>query len=190
MGGGIRLSSRAGEGFSARIDVPIESGLVTVLWVVAGKDEFALPAANVRRVRLAGTRGADAARIPHLLVVPRRRRRSGERASYVVDLELQGDDGPPSAPHRVGVDAVGRTEELLVRPLGPARGGPRSLLRAPSSEATARCASPSTPWAIAPRARAFSAARSEAAATLPSEPPLAASRVIADPSAVPVRIDR
>ena len=52
------LSSRRGEGFSARIDVPIDSGLVTVLWVVAGKDEFALPAANARRVRL--NEGADA----------------------------------------------------------------------------------------------------------------------------------
>ena len=44
MGGAIRLSSRAGEGFSARLDVPIESGLVTVLWVTAGDQELRDPA--------------------------------------------------------------------------------------------------------------------------------------------------
>src|SRR6201999_2081476 len=35
LGGTIRLSSRHGLGFEARVDVPIESGLATVLWVEA-----------------------------------------------------------------------------------------------------------------------------------------------------------
>src|SRR6202044_2391352 len=48
LGGTIRLSSRHGEGFQARIDLPIESGLARVLWVTAGGDEYALLASSVR----------------------------------------------------------------------------------------------------------------------------------------------
>jgi len=113
MGGAVRLSSQAGAGFRARIDVPIESGLVTILWVVAGQDELALPVVNVRRVRLAGE---DEARVPHLLACLDAS--ASGRSAYVVELELQGEDTPAPVV-AVGVDAVGRTEELLVRPLGP-----------------------------------------------------------------------
>ena len=155
MGGGIRLSSRAGEGFSARIDVPIESGLVTVLWVFAGRDELAIPAVNVRRVRLATDETVDLARVPHLLSCLDS---AAEGAvAFVVDLELQGEEAP-SASVAVGVDAVGRTEELLVRPLGPlvAGLGPFSgaIVRGDGSLRLAI-----DPWAVAPRARAFSATR-------------------------------
>jgi two-component system chemotaxis sensor kinase CheA len=155
MGGGIRLSSRTGEGFSARIDVPIESGLVTVLWVTAGRDELAVPAVNVRRVRLATEEGLDVARIPHLLSCLD----AGATAhtAYVIDLELQGDDSPgPTV--AVGVDAVGRTEELLVRPIGPLVAGlgpyAGAIVRGDGSLRLAI-----DPWAVAPRARAFSATR-------------------------------
>src|SRR5262249_42109146 len=44
LGGSIRLSSRHGLGLEARIDVPIERGLVTVLWVTAEGVELAIPA--------------------------------------------------------------------------------------------------------------------------------------------------
>jgi len=155
MGGGVRLSSRAGEGFTARIDVPIESGLVSVLWVVAGGDELALPAVNVRRVRLAADAGDEVSRVPHLTAILEAGR-SGNLA-YVVDIEHQGDDAP-LPPVAVGVDAVGRTEEVLVRPLGPlvAGLGPfgGAIVRGDGSLRLAIDA-----WAIAPRARAFTAAR-------------------------------
>jgi two-component system chemotaxis sensor kinase CheA len=159
MGGAIRLSSRAGEGFSARIDVPIESGLVTVLWVVAGGDELALPAVNVRRVRLAGDDGVDVARVPHLRsILDAAAGTSGAAPpAYVVDLELQGDEAPAPA-IAVGVDAVGRTEELLVRPLGALVAGlgpyAGAIVRGDGSLRLAIDA-----WAVAPRARALSAAR-------------------------------
>jgi two-component system chemotaxis sensor kinase CheA len=152
MGGAIRLSSRRGEGFSARIDVPIDSGLVTVLWVTAGKDEFALPAANARRVRL--NEGVDAARLPHLMSCLDGTTR--DRARYAIDLELQGE-ADAELPIAVGVDAVGQAEELLVRPLGPlvAALGPFAgvIVRGDGSLHFALDA-----WAIAPRARAFTAA--------------------------------
>ncbi len=160
MGGAVHLSSRAGKGFSARIDVPIGSGLVTVLWVTAGKEEFALPAATARRVRR--NDGPDAGRLAHLLACI-----DGaevESARYAVDLDLQPDGGgdPPAA---VGVDAVGRTEELLIRPLGPLVAGlgpfAGAIVRGDGSLRFAIDA-----WAIAPRARALSAA-----AGSPSAPP-------------------
>jgi chemotaxis protein histidine kinase CheA len=162
MGGAIRLSSRAGEGFSARIDVPIDTGLVTMLWVVAGGDEYALPAANARRVRL--NDGADAARLPHLLSCL-----DGsvcERPKYAIDLDLH-DDAQTEPPAVVGVDAVGRAEELLVRPLGPlvAGVGPFAgvIVRGDGSLRFAIDA-----WAIAPRARAFSAASGSSSSTPPT----------------------
>jgi two-component system chemotaxis sensor kinase CheA len=152
MGGAIRLSSRAGHGFSARLDVPIESGLVSMLWVIAGEEEYALPALHVRRVRLPdGDNGPDGARVPHLLACLDAG--SGSRTGYVLDLELEGDDeslGPAS----LGVDAVGRTEELLVRPLGPLVAGlgpfAGAIVRGDGSLRLALDA-----WALAPRARAF-----------------------------------
>ncbi len=152
MGGVIRLSSRAGEGFSARIDVPIDSGLVTVLWVVAGKEEFALPAANARRVRL--NEGVDAARLPHLLSCLDGTPCSPAR--YAIDLELQEDtQRDPAA--SVGVDAIGHAEELLVRPLGPLVAGLGPFVGAiVRGDGSLRFAIDA--WAIAPRARAFSAA--------------------------------
>src|SRR5262249_41184990 len=51
LGGSIRLSSRHGLGLEARIDVPIERGLVTVLWVTAEGVELAIPATSVARIR-------------------------------------------------------------------------------------------------------------------------------------------
>jgi two-component system chemotaxis sensor kinase CheA len=152
MGGAIRLSSRAGEGFSARIEIPIDSGLVTMLWVTAGGDEFAIPAANARRVRL--NEAAEVARIPHLRVCL-----DGtpcDPARYALDLELQGES-EPGTPASVGVDAVGEAEELLVRPLGPLVSGlgpfAGVIVRGDGSLRFAIDA-----WAVAPRARAFSAA--------------------------------
>ncbi|MBV9947188.1 MAG: hypothetical protein JOZ69_10095 [Myxococcales bacterium] len=152
MGGAVRLSSRAGEGFSARVDVPMESGLCTVLWVIAGGEEFALPAANARRVRK--NEGPDAARVPHLMACFDAA--VSVRSAYVVDLALQPDDASEPAV-AVGVDGVKRTEELLVRRLGPLASGvgpfAGAIVRGDGSLRLAL-----DPWAIAPRARAFTAA--------------------------------
>jgi chemotaxis protein histidine kinase CheA len=154
MGGAIRLSSRAGEGFSARIEVPIESGLVTVLWVVAGGSEFALPAANVHRVRK--NDGPDAAGVPHLLACFDVA--ASAQGAFAVDLDLQGDD-EPQGPVALAVDAVKGTEVLLVRRLGALVAGlgpfAGAIVRGDGSLRLAI-----DPWAVAPRARAFAAAHS------------------------------
>jgi len=158
--GAVRLSSRAGKGFRARIDIPIGSGLVTVLWVTAGDNEFALPAATARRVRMRSNSEVTIA--PHLLECVDGAREGAAR--YIIDLELEPDEAR-EAPAAVGVDAVGHTEELLVRPLGPlvASLGPfaGAIVRGDGSLRFAI-----DPWAVAPRARALSAA-----ASIPSPPP-------------------
>jgi two-component system chemotaxis sensor kinase CheA len=111
LGGVIRLSSRKGEGFTARVEIAVESGLASVLWVSAGGEQYALPAAHARMVsKLEG----DHVQTPHLATCLEAR--PVAPATYGIEL----DDGDPGKqPARVGVDEVGRTEELLVRPLSP-----------------------------------------------------------------------
>nr|WP_275939219.1 ATP-binding protein [Polyangium spumosum] len=55
LGGTVRLASRPSEGLTATLDVPLERGLVRVLWVRAGEAVYAIPARLVRRVAF----GAD-----------------------------------------------------------------------------------------------------------------------------------
>jgi two-component system chemotaxis sensor kinase CheA len=112
LGGTIRLSSRHHLGFEARVEVPVESGLATVLWVRAGDVEHALPAANAKRVRV--NDGVDADRIPHLAACLEPR--MTPRAPFVVELDVGAQ---PTERLAVGVDAVGITEEVLVRELTP-----------------------------------------------------------------------
>ena len=149
LGGAIRLSSRPREGFSARIDVPIESGLASVLWVRADGEDYALASTHIARVRK--NDGEGAARVPHLTACLGAR--AGERAAYAIDLDIQGDDREPALA-TIGVDAVGRSEELLVRPLTPliASLGPfaGAIVRGNGSLRLALDA-----YAIAPRARAL-----------------------------------
>ncbi len=112
LGGSIRLSSRLRWGFEARVDVPIESGLATVLWVTAGGVEHALPAIHTRGIRL--NDGPEAARVPHLAACLEPS--NLDPAPYVVDLDVGLD---VASMLTVGIDAVGVTEEVLVRELSP-----------------------------------------------------------------------
>jgi chemotaxis protein histidine kinase CheA len=111
LGGVIRLSSRRGEGFAARVDIAVESGLASVLWVTAGGEQYALPAAQARVVsKLDG----DIHQTPHLAACLETRPIGP--AGYAIELE---DGEPGKRPVRVGVDEMGRTEEVLIRPLSP-----------------------------------------------------------------------
>jgi two-component system chemotaxis sensor kinase CheA len=147
IGGAIRLTSRRGQGFEARIDVPVEAGLVTVLWVEAAGFEMALAAAHAHSVRK-----RDATEpLPHLAACLDRR--ANVEARYAVELDVGEQDGPPAW---VGVDRVGRTEEVLVRPLsslvvgiGPFAG---AIVRGDGSLRLAIDA-----YALAPRVRALEA---------------------------------
>jgi two-component system, chemotaxis family, sensor kinase CheA len=111
LGGVIRLSSRPGQGFTARVEIAVESELANVLWVTVGGEQYALPAAQARTVsKMTG----DGIPTPHLASCLETR--ASGLAAYAIEL----DDGEPGkSPARVGVDEVSRTEEVLIRPLSP-----------------------------------------------------------------------
>jgi len=111
LGGVIRLSTRPGQGFTARLELPTGTGLASVLWVAAAGEQYAIPCARTRTVRPARD---DDRRVPHLAACLEAR--PTDRASYSVELE---DGEAEKGPVRVGVDEVGRTEDVLVRPLTP-----------------------------------------------------------------------
>ncbi len=163
LGGTIRLSSKPRHGFEARVDVPVERGLATVLWVAAGGREHALPATNTRRVRV--NDGPEAERVPHLAACLEPM--APERAEYVVELDVGGD--PPER-LLVGVDSVGITEEVLVRELTP-------LLRAIGPFAGAVVRGDGSlrlaldVHALAPRARALGRVPEGRVSEPPSRPP-------------------
>ena len=155
LGGRVHLSSRKGEGLSAAIEVPVESGFAKVLWVEAHGETYAFLAADV-----SGVKRADAP-APHLAAC------IGDPSSPPgpLCLELGVQDG--DEPARVTVDAALAIEELLVRPLTPlvAAMGPFSgaIVR---GDGTVRIALDA--HALAPRARALSkvdAARADVAYT-------------------------
>jgi len=111
LGGTIRLSSRRGQGFAARIELPVDTGLASVLWVAAAGEQYALPSSRTRVVRRVV--GSEL-RLPHLASCLEGR--PTEDAVYSVELD---DDEPEKGPLSIGVDEVGRTEDVLIRPLTP-----------------------------------------------------------------------
>ena len=141
LGGRVHLSSRKGEGLSAAIEVPVESGFAKVLWVESRGETFALLAADVSAVK----RGETA---PHLAACLG----DGDATPgpMCLDLAVPGDDDAA----RVSVDAALAIEELLVRPLTPlvAAIGPfaGAIVR---GDGTVRLALDA--HALAPRARAL-----------------------------------
>jgi two-component system chemotaxis sensor kinase CheA len=163
LGGAIRLTSRHHQGFEARVEVPIESGLATVLWVTADGVEHALPAVNTKRVRL--NDGRDADRIPHLAACLEPR--PAQRAPFVIEIDV-GTDVPERL--AVGVDAIGNTEDVLVRTLSPLLWGvgpfAGAIVRGDGSLRLALDI-----HALAPRARALGRVPEGRVSEPPSRPP-------------------
>lgn len=164
LGGSIRLSSRHRWGLEARVDVPIESGLARVLWVQAGGSEHALPALHTQRIRV--NDGPEAERIPHLAACLEPGQ-AQPRAPFVIDLDV----GLGVEEHlAIGIDAVGVTEEVLVRELSPTlRGiGPYAgaIVRGDGSVRLALDV-----HALAPRARALGRVPEGRVSEMPSRPP-------------------
>ena len=117
LGGTIRLTSQAGMGLTATLDVPFEPGLLKVLWLDAGGTTFALPVTRVRRILL-GREVAAIGAVP-LSVCVRGRSATGSippitalPSAFVVELDpLQEDAAAPL----LGVDGVGAIEEVALR---------------------------------------------------------------------------
>jgi chemotaxis protein histidine kinase CheA len=111
LGGRIHLSSRKGEGLSAAVEVPVESGFAKVLWVEAGGETYALLAADVASVKRTEEETA-----PHLAACIG----TGASAPGAMCLELAVTGfGADDEPAHVSVDRTLVIEELLVRPLTP-----------------------------------------------------------------------
>jgi two-component system chemotaxis sensor kinase CheA len=168
LGGSIRLSSRYHHGFEARVEVPIETGLATVLWVSAGGVEHALPVLHAKLVRV--NDGPEADRVPHLAACLEPAPTA--RAAFAVDLDVGVEsEGRLS----IGVDAVGATEEVLVRELSPLlRGmGPfaGAIVRGDGSLRLALDV-----HALAPRVRALGRVPEGRVSEPPSRPPPSSRR--------------
>lgn len=148
LGGGVRLSSRRGEGMVARVDVPVERGVARVVFVRAGDDEYAIPITQVGTVEK--NDGALADVTPHLSTCLDRE--VSAHGALRLALVSEGDDELERV--FVAVDAVSPAHELLLRPLtalvlamGPFSG---AVLR---PDGTLRLALDG--YALAPRARAL-----------------------------------
>jgi chemotaxis protein histidine kinase CheA len=128
----VRLSNEPGAGLSAVIEVPIERGVVRVLWVRAGEATYALPARQVRRVFFAEAPATElalplAACVRGLrAIVAGEALGSADAPSFVVELDAGREDEPSFF---VSVDAVGDMEEValhapppLVAAAGPYNG--------------------------------------------------------------------
>lgn len=107
LGGRLRLSSRRGRGVTATLDVPLDGGPESVLWVRAGGRRYALPARSVRRVS-ARADSAPAAALADLLALP-----AGDRRAFVVEI------ASGNATLALEVDEVGALDEVTLRPLSP-----------------------------------------------------------------------
>ncbi len=117
LGGTIRLTSQAGMGLIATLDVPFEPGLLKVLWLDAAGTTFALPVARVRRILL-GRDEAASGSVPLAMCV-RGRPAPGSippapplPSAFAVELEPLAEDTPAPV---FGVDGVGAIEEVALR---------------------------------------------------------------------------
>jgi chemotaxis protein histidine kinase CheA len=146
LGGALRLSSKYGRGFSASVDIPVESGLGRVLWVTAGGVEYALSAAQAISVRM-----NESDRVPNLAACLEARH--NDFAKFAIELQVEEDDESAS-PILVAVDSVGRTEEVLIRPLTPLLASMGPYSGAIVREDGSLCLAVDI-FALAPRARAL-----------------------------------
>ncbi|MFO0759983.1 MAG: Hpt domain-containing protein [Byssovorax sp.] len=120
LGGTIRLVSHPGTGLSAILDIPFEPGLIKVIWLEAGGERYALPVAHTRRILLG--RDPDAVRAVPLDRCVRSARSANAIESapaFAVEIELPEADDELALGPVVGVDRIGRIEEVTLRGISP-----------------------------------------------------------------------
>ncbi|CAN5170594.1 chemotaxis protein CheA [soil metagenome] len=111
LGGGVRLSSKLGQGLVTRIDLPIDRGVSRVVFLRCGRDEYALEATQIANVTI--NEGELAERTPHLASCLDR----DVSASGAMRVELIAEEGAAVDRAIVAVDSVSHSEELLVPPI-------------------------------------------------------------------------
>jgi two-component system chemotaxis sensor kinase CheA len=108
LGGTMRLSSIVTGGVRATLELPIERGLVDVVWIRSSGQQFALPVTYTGRVmqRNAHTPAPTLAECVGLQI----------QSQSDIELEIAV---PGVQPIPVAIDALGSVEEVIVRPLPP-----------------------------------------------------------------------
>ena len=107
LGGSLKLASHRGRGVTATIDVPLDGGSSSVLWVTAAGRAFAVQAESVLRVVLPEA-CPDAVTLAAIL---------GDASVTTPRYALELRAGLRSL--TIGVDDVGSIEDVALRPLSP-----------------------------------------------------------------------
>jgi two-component system chemotaxis sensor kinase CheA len=108
LGGAMRLTGRTGGGVTATLELPIERGLVDVVWLESENHYFALPVTFTGRVKQTNPVAPAMSLAACVGLLPTR--------SSALELEVSV---PGVQPIGVGIDSVGEVEEVVVRPLPP-----------------------------------------------------------------------
>jgi len=131
IGGNVTIESRAGEGTTLRIQIPLTLAIIPALIVTSEGERFAIPQVSLREIITLYDSGSahgiewigsaqvyrlrgellPLVELHKLLRLPPLRARTGEEFAHVVVLE--------AVDQRFGliVDAIGNTEEIVVKPL-------------------------------------------------------------------------
>jgi two-component system chemotaxis sensor kinase CheA len=132
IGGTVDLQSRAGEGTTLKIKIPLTLAIIPALIVTSGGDRFAIPQVNLLElVRLEGEQARTQIEFIHSAPVYRLRGQllplaylnqqlkignpTLENAAEVVNIVVLQADGHPFG---MVVDEINDTEEIVVKPLG------------------------------------------------------------------------
>jgi len=108
LGGTLRLSSIVTGGVRASLELPIERGLVDVVWLESSAQHFALPVTYTGRVR----------KCDSMFPAPTLAACVGLQSPTASAIEIE-IAVPGIKPIAIGIDALGDVEEVVVRPLPP-----------------------------------------------------------------------
>ena len=115
LGGAMRLTSRAGGGVRATLEFPVERGLIDVIWLESGRQQFALPVTFTGRIKRTEPNSRTLSLAACIGI------QTPAPSTMELDIAVPGVQSVP-----VGIDALGDVEEVVVRPLPPlfANAGP------------------------------------------------------------------
>ena len=108
IGGAIRLSSRSGGGVKATLEFPVERGLVDVIWLESGGQQFALPVTFTGNIKQADPKS------PALSLAACVGVEGPSSSAMELDIAVPGVQSVA-----VGIDALLDVEEVVVRPIPP-----------------------------------------------------------------------
>ncbi len=108
LGGAMRLTGREGGGVRATLEFPVERGLVDVVWLESGGQQFALPVTFTGCVKHADPKSPVLSLAACVGIHP--------HAPSVMELDIAV---PGVQSIAVGIDALGDVEEVVVRPIPP-----------------------------------------------------------------------